>query len=366
MGLMTGKTESSSSPGGSGGGLMSKLSSVTSSVFSKKKKAKPKSPTSSAPHSPPPPPIAESAKPHLPSPTKEEKKEATPQGTATKPSTAIQGAGGRATEVLGPVLTAVAQQGFKGAEKGKAAKPTDVTAAVATMEVEKEKEQENKEKITRQDGAVDPPPVLPGASPRERNQPTELTPTAELPAAAQRSGAEEEGTAAPLAGATVVVTSAEDKKEACLVPGKATGAEEKEACVDSVKEGAEVVDPKIRVVPFAVREPSLGASVVGHIAILDGSCYVWAGTEGSALQGSLAAAVATKFDGGMPTATPLLAGGGGGEGDVRSGGVGVSMAQRLCRRTGRVVFVSCDLSEDSQILVAAVESKVLALLKAED
>ncbi|CAM9669245.1 unnamed protein product [Laminaria digitata] len=68
----------------------------------------------------------------------------------------------------------------------------------------------------------------------------------------------------------------------------------------------------------------------------------------------------------MPTATPLLAGGGEGQGDVGGGGVGVSMAQRLCRRTGRVVFVSCDLSEDSQILVAAVESKVIALLKAED
>ncbi|CAN0593062.1 unnamed protein product, partial [Ectocarpus sp. 12 AP-2014] len=79
---------------------------------------------------------------------------------------------------------------------------------------------------------------------------------------------------------------------------------------------------------------------------------------------SLAAAVRTRFDGGMPTATPLLAGEGAGE--AGGGGVGVSMAQRLCKRTGRVVFVSCDLSEDSQILVAAVEAKVVALLKVED
>lgn len=102
---------------------------------------------------------------------------------------------------------------------------------------------------------------------------------------------------------------------------------------------------------------------MGHVAILEGSCYVWAATEGSAAQGSLAAAIGTRFDGGMPTATPLLAGTGGGEG---GGGVSISMAQRLCRRTGRVVFVSCDLSEDSQLLVAAVEAKVVALLKAED
>ncbi|CAM9636368.1 unnamed protein product, partial [Hapterophycus canaliculatus] len=136
---------------------------------------------------------------------------------------------------------------------------------------------------------------------------------------------------------------------------------------------AETVLPELKVVTFDVREPSLGASVVGHVAVLDGSCYVWAGTEGSSAQGSLAAAVGTRFDGGMPTATPLLAGEGGAGGEAggaaaaaaATGGVSVSMAQRLCRRTGRMVFVSCDLSEDSQILVAAVEAKVVALLKAE-
>ncbi|CBJ26880.1 hypothetical protein Esi_0048_0105 [Ectocarpus siliculosus] len=128
--------------------------------------------------------------------------------------------------------------------------------------------------------------------------------------------------------------------------------------------GSEAVLPELKVVSFDVREPTLGASVVGHVVVLAGSCYVWAATEGSVAQGSLAAAVGTRFDGGMPTATPLLAGEGAGE--AGGGGVGVSMAQRLCKRTGRVVFVSCDLSEDSQILVAAVEAKVVALLKAED
>lgn len=132
-----------------------------------------------------------------------------------------------------------------------------------------------------------------------------------------------------------------------------------------VKENtAQTVDPELKVIPFDVREPSLGAAVVGHVAIFEGSCYVWAATEGSAAQGSLAAAVGTRFDGGMPTATPLLAGAGPGESGA--GGVSISMAQRLCKRTGRVTFVSCDLSEDSQILVAAVEAKVVALLKTED
>ena len=135
------------------------------------------------------------------------------------------------------------------------------------------------------------------------------------------------------------------------------------AAVGGSKAAVQPVDPEIKVVPFEVREPSLGASVVGHVTVLEGSCYVWASTEGSAAQGSLAAAVGTRFDGGMPTATPLLDGSGGAE--AGGGGISVSMAQRLCKRTGRVVFVSCDLSEDSQSLVAAVEAKIVKVLKAE-
>lgn len=134
---------------------------------------------------------------------------------------------------------------------------------------------------------------------------------------------------------------------------------------------AQSVAPGIKVLPFEVREPSLGAVVVGQLVILEGSCYVWAAAEGSGMQGSLVAAVATRFDGGMPVATPLLAGmgsggEGGGGGAGAGGGLGVSMAQRLCKRTGRVVFVSCDLPEDSQLLVAAVEGKVVKMLKADE
>lgn len=129
---------------------------------------------------------------------------------------------------------------------------------------------------------------------------------------------------------------------------------------------SQAVDPEIKVLPFEVREPSLQAAVVGQVVVLDGSCYVWAAVEGASSQGSLAAAVGTRFDGGMPTVTALLAGEGApGTGGDSSGGLGASMAQRLCKRTGRVVFVSCDLPEDSQLLVAAVEAKVVSLLTME-
>lgn len=398
MRFVTGDTDSPLSASGGGGGLMSKLSSVTS-VFSRKK-AKPKAKTSSASHTPPsPPPIAEKAKPQLPPPAKEETKEVPPHKKSATSSTAIQGSfpregeGNQVAEVSAPVSTAAVQQGVEAGPgvEGDAAPLTDATSAIATAEKQKG---EGKEKMIPQNGAANPPVVSPGTPHREGGEPTELSSSAAAataatasPAAAQGSpvGGEKEGLVAPPTDATgVVVAIAEemeekeqekeekeqekDEGETCLAPKNVTaaGAREKEACASTGNVRAETVDPEIRMVPFAVREPSLGASVVGHVAILEGSCYVWAGTEGSALQGSLAAAVATRFDGGMPTATPLLAGGGEGQGDVGGAGVGVSMAQRLCRRTGRVVFVSCDLSEDSQILVAAVESKVLALLKAAD
>lgn len=131
-------------------------------------------------------------------------------------------------------------------------------------------------------------------------------------------------------------------------------------------EVANPVDPEIKVVTLEVREPALEHVVVGQVVILDGSCYVWAAIEGSSAQGSLAAAVGTRFYQGVPTVTALLAsqaGAGSGVTGESGSGLSVSMAQRLCRRTGRVVFVSCDIPEDSHLLIAAVEAKVVALLK---
>ncbi|CAM9625848.1 unnamed protein product, partial [Scytosiphon promiscuus] len=175
------------------------------------------------------------------------------------------------------------------------------------------------------------------------------SPSAAAAAAAAAAGASGKGASpAPPPAASPAVAAA-DAPEERAAPAPAAAAPAVPA--------AEAVLPELKVLPFDVREPSLGASVVGHVVVLAGSCYVWAGTEGSSSQGSLAAAVGTRFDGGMPTATPLLAGegaGGGGGGEAggaaaaATGGVSVSMAQRLCRRTGRMVFVSCDLSEDSQ------------------
>ncbi|CAM9718401.1 unnamed protein product [Ectocarpus sp. 8 AP-2014] len=224
---------------------------------------------------------------------------------------------------------------------------------------------------------LEPPPTVAESGSPETAAPTETTPE-EPPAADDVDDvgrkpppvpASETTAAAAAAGEPEPARRLEAGGEGSVESARSASCEPAEparsppAAAPTKDAGSEAVLPELKVVSFDVREPTLGASVVGHVVVLAGSCYVWAATEGSVAQGSLAAAVGTRFDGGMPTATPLLAGEGAGE---AGGGVGVSMAQRLCKRTGRVVFVSCDLSEDSQILVAAVEAKVVALLKAED
>ncbi|CAM9725555.1 unnamed protein product [Ectocarpus sp. 4 AP-2014] len=222
---------------------------------------------------------------------------------------------------------------------------------------------------------LEPPPTVAESGSPETASPTE-TPHEEPPAA---DDVDDVGRQPPPAPASETAAAAGEPEPArrldaegkgSVEPARSASRESAEpapsppAAAPTKDAGSEAVLPELKVVSFDVREPTLGASVVGHVVVLAGSCYVWAATEGSVAQGSLAAAVGTRFDGGMPTATPLLAGEGAGE--ANGGGVGVSMAQRLCKRTGRVVFVSCDLSENSQILVAAVEAKVVALLKAED
>lgn len=337
MGLITGDSEKSTvAPAASGTGLMGKLASATS-LFSRKKTPVPVPAAVPAPAAPAPSAIRAPSVPAVPA--------AASNSTQSSRS------------ALPPPPPADAEE-----EKPETPTPT--------------KTETNKEAPSPQEPAtatVQPatPPEAPGAEegPLALPAPAVVTPAAqppaetetEEPAATGRSHSEEKVEVDVEADRTDSTPAAPLESESA---NTALSTSTSTADPDTAA-AAEAVLPELKVVPFEVREPSLGAAVVGHVAILEGSCYVWAGTDGSAAQGSLAAAVGTRFDGGMPTATPLLAGEGAGEAGA-AGGVGVSMAQRLCRRTGRVVFVSCDLSEDSQILVAAVEAKVLALLKAGD
>eukprot|EP00752_Nemacystus_decipiens_P012699 g11251.t1 len=344
MGLITGDSENSTTPStkpsAAGTGFMGKLSSATS-FFSRKKTPAPASaaaaPAPSVPvASAPPTPASNGAQsprsplPPPPSAVAEEQKIEAPRPKEAPGRPPQEPASGR------PAAAAV------------------ISPEAPDVEKEKEKEQE--------------PLALPvPAAATPGTQRPAGTETAE-PTATTHSHSKEKvevDAKADHAGSTSTSMPAEPEPE----PESAKAAESESASASTVAPDtaapAATMPPELKVVTFEVREPSLGAAVVGHVAILEGSCYVWAATEGSSAQGSLAAAVGTRFDGGMPTATPLLAGEGAGEAGA-AGGVSLSMAQRLCRRTGRVVFVSCDLSEDSQILVAAVEAKVVALLKADE
>ncbi|CAM9340664.1 unnamed protein product, partial [Choristocarpus tenellus] len=111
---------------------------------------------------------------------------------------------------------------------------------------------------------------------------------------------------------------------------------------------------------FEVREDSLGPPVIGQVVVLDGSCYVWAGVEGAAggdTQGALAVAIGMRFTDG-PASTALLPGG---EGEA----VSLGMSQRLSKRTGKMVFCSCNLPKDCRELVAIVERRVIDILAKE-
>ncbi|CAM9944864.1 unnamed protein product [Discosporangium mesarthrocarpum] len=124
------------------------------------------------------------------------------------------------------------------------------------------------------------------------------------------------------------------------------------------------VTPELPIHSFEVQDGSMGQAAVGQVLDLNGSCYVWTGLDtgvpGGAAQGPLGMALGTRFAEGI-TATSLLPATGGGAGD---GGeeLGLGMARRLSKRTGRVVFCSCNLPEESRELVAAVERHVVAIL----
>eukprot|EP00903_Cladosiphon_okamuranus_P021618 g19877.t1 len=353
MGLITGDMgKSTGAPPAAGRGLMDKLTSATS-LFSRKKTPAPApaaahaapTPTPSVPAAseapaaasnssaqssnsplrPPPPGVTGEGKPEAEAPTStnDKKGEGRPprEKEVEKEPTPVQEAVTAVTAPEGPDAEK---------DKGSPALPVPATAAAPAAQAPAGTEAETAD------------------------------PTATGPSKSDKVGVDVDGNRTGSTPTSTAPADSEPAKAASTTPTP-TASPDTTAAADAK---AEAVLPEMKVMTFEVREQSLGAAVVGHVAILEGSCYVWAATEGSSAQGSLAAAVGTRFDGGMPTATPLLAGEGVGEAGA-VGGVSVSMAQRLCRRTGRVVFVSCDLSEDSQILVSAVEAKVIALLKAD-
>ncbi|CAM9746430.1 unnamed protein product [Pylaiella littoralis] len=412
IGLITGDAGESTTTAGKG--LMSKLSSATSLFFRKKTPAPTPTaaaaatssttatpppaaqmipaasdtPTHSVALAPPPPEVPEKGEADTPTSTNAMKRPP-PVPSTVQPTTPPE-----APEAAkDPTAAATEQQPLTPSAPATAAAPAALATAQEPTEAKRLHSEEEKPGTKEptdptSDAAAAAETVVPEQAPTPSAPATATAPaTAQEPTKTKRLHPEEEKleTEEPTgptsdAAAAVAETVVPEQAPTSSAPATAqepTGAKrlhsEEEQPETKERTGptsdaavvAETVVPELRVVTFDVREPSLGAAVEGHVVILEGSCYVWAGTEGSSAQGSLAAAVGTRFNGGMPTATPLLAGEGAGEAGAGAGGVSVSMAQRLCRRTGRVVFVSCDLSEDSQILVAAVEAKVVALLKAE-
>ncbi|KAF0726566.1 hypothetical protein Ae201684_015191 [Aphanomyces euteiches] len=93
-----------------------------------------------------------------------------------------------------------------------------------------------------------------------------------------------------------------------------------------------------------------------QIWLLANACFVWIGLDSTAVSlGSMSTAVKTKYDP-LPLASSLI--GGGNEMEQQ-------MAQRLVLRTGRQVFVSCNLPDDDMELGAFIERAIIKRLNQE-
>ncbi|KAG9400350.1 proteasome (prosome, macropain) assembly chaperone 4 [Aphanomyces cochlioides] len=93
-----------------------------------------------------------------------------------------------------------------------------------------------------------------------------------------------------------------------------------------------------------------------QIWLLANACFVWIGLDSTSVSlGSMSTAVKTKYDP-LPLASSLI--GGGSE-------IEQQMAQRLVLRTGRQVFVSCNLPDDDMDLGAFIERAIIKRLNQE-
>ena len=95
----------------------------------------------------------------------------------------------------------------------------------------------------------------------------------------------------------------------------------------------------------------IGAMCVAcEVLCMRESYYVWVGQPENHSMGSLAAAFGSRISGGLPSTTELL---GGGEDSA-------SIAQRLTQRTGKAMFVSCNVASSEARFMDMVQRRVVA------
>jgi len=124
------------------------------------------------------------------------------------------------------------------------------------------------------------------------------------------------------------------------------------------------IDPKPspQIKTLELVENIMGESVALRIVALSGSAYIWcaparAGAPAAAAaMGPLVCAMNTRFDS-MPIVTTLIQSQSSGDDDS-----GVSMAQRLSKKTGLVCFVSCNIDHSIELLLPNVEKRIVQLL----
>ena len=90
--------------------------------------------------------------------------------------------------------------------------------------------------------------------------------------------------------------------------------------------------------------------VACEVLCMRDSYYVWLGQPDSRSMGSLAAAFGSRISGGLPSTTELIGGG-----DDSAG-----IAKRLTQRTGKAMFVSCNVASDEARFMDMVQCRVVA------
>jgi proteasome assembly chaperone 4 len=107
------------------------------------------------------------------------------------------------------------------------------------------------------------------------------------------------------------------------------------------------VAPKLKLREFT--ESAVDSIIHFQILELEDQLYVWIGSGGARME-SLHTAMMTKFDNLPVVATHF------GEGAV---GDGAALAQRLSKKTGKAVSVSCSLPPNTPLLQAVAEKRLI-------
>mmetsp|Transcript_21829 Transcript_21829/g.30365 ORF Transcript_21829/g.30365 Transcript_21829/m.30365 type:complete len:158 (+) Transcript_21829:79-552(+) len=123
-----------------------------------------------------------------------------------------------------------------------------------------------------------------------------------------------------------------------------------------MSDGIELVAPKMKLHQFT--ENLAGSTLHFQIYYMLDQIFIWAGSGGIRLD-DLQVAMQTRHSEQMPLVSTLF-------GDVSGASDSAAMAQRISKRTGKHIVLSCSLPPDSHLMQAVVEKRLVQVITSED